>query len=71
MIKSIPTKELAEFLGVTTGFASHIKTGRRQIPPKRCVAVSERFDIPLHVLRPDIYPSPSQDKVLNDIREKS
>lgn len=56
MIKNIPTKVLAAFLGKTPGFVSHIKKGRRKLPPKDCVRVSNKFGIPLHDLRPDIFP---------------
>jgi len=55
---NISTKKLAEFLGTTPGFISQIKTGRRKMPPKYCVSVSEEFGIPLHELRPDIFPTP-------------
>jgi antitoxin component HigA of HigAB toxin-antitoxin module len=58
MIKNISTKDLAECLGSTIGFASQIKTGRRKLPPKHCIKVSRKFGIPLHVLRDDIYPAP-------------
>ncbi len=56
MIKDIPTKDLAKFLGKTDGFASQIKNGWSKLPAKDCVRVSKEYDIPLHVLRPDIYP---------------
>jgi DNA-binding transcriptional regulator YdaS (Cro superfamily) len=56
MLKNIPAKELAELLGVSTGFISHIKTGHRKMPPKYCVRVSRKYRIPLHDLRPDIFP---------------
>jgi len=55
MIKNVKNKELATFLGVTPGFASHIRNGVRKLPPKDCVKVSKKFDIPLDVLRPDIF----------------
>lgn len=47
MIKEIPTKELANCIGKTEGFASQIKNGRRRLPPKYLVKVSERFGISL------------------------
>ena len=55
MINDIPTKVLANFLGVTEGFVSQIKTNRRKLPGKYCVKVSQEFGIPLGDLRPDIY----------------
>ena len=57
MINKIRTKDLAECIEKTIGFASQIKTGHRKMPPKYCIKVSKRFGIPLHELRPDIYPS--------------
>jgi|GEM_PF-3693574 len=57
-ISTVPTKQLAECLGSTIGFASQIKHGRRQLPPRKCRLVSERFGIPLYVLRPDIFGEP-------------
>jgi antitoxin component HigA of HigAB toxin-antitoxin module len=55
MIENIRTKELAECIGSTTGFASQIKTGRRKLPLRHCLRVSERFGIPISQLRPDVY----------------
>lgn len=60
MIKNIPTKELVEFLGVTKGFVSQLKTEKSKLPAKDCIRVSERFGIPLHELRKDIYPNPKE-----------
>jgi hypothetical protein len=47
MIENIPTHELAEFLGVTPGFVSNIKAGRKRLPPEYMSRVSERFSISL------------------------
>jgi len=55
MLKNIPTKELADYLDISGGFASQIKSGHRKLPPKYCNRVSKKFGIPLHELRPDIY----------------
>lgn len=55
MIKNISTKELAEFLGKSMGFASQIKNGRCKLPPKYVLKVSERFGISPEELRPDIF----------------
>jgi DNA-binding transcriptional regulator YdaS (Cro superfamily) len=52
----IPTNQMAKFLGTTDGFVSQIKKGRRKLPPKYCIIVSKKFNIPLYELRPDIYP---------------
>lgn len=60
MIKDIPTKQLAEALESTSGFASNVKSGLKRIPPQKCLRVSQRFGIPLHELRPDIYPAPAK-----------
>jgi DNA-binding transcriptional regulator YdaS (Cro superfamily) len=63
MIADIPTKNLAQCLGTTIGFASQIKHGHRKIPPKHCLKVSLKFGVPLHELRPDIYPAPVDEPV--------
>ena len=51
----ISPKQLAAAMGVSDGFASQIKTGRRKLPIKYLQVVSERFSIPKHQLRPDIF----------------
>ena len=56
MLEKISTKELATFMDVSEGFVSQIKKGRRKLPPKYCILVSKQYGIPLHSLRPDIYP---------------
>ena len=61
MIENIPTKELANLLNISGGFASQIKNGHRKLPPKYCSQVSKHFGIPLHDLRPDIFP-PNDDQ---------
>jgi transcriptional regulator with XRE-family HTH domain len=58
IVVDLPRKELAEFLGVSESFASHIRTGYKQVPPRDCQRVSERFNYPLHKLRPDIFTKP-------------
>jgi DNA-binding transcriptional regulator YdaS (Cro superfamily) len=63
MIANIPTKELAECIGKTQGFASQIKNGWRKLPAKYCVIVSDKFDIPLYELRPDIFPDETRLKI--------
>jgi DNA-binding transcriptional regulator YdaS (Cro superfamily) len=63
MLNTIQTKELAEFLGVSDGFISQIKTGYRKLPPKYCQRVSKRFNIPLSDLRPDIFGDKGVDSV--------
>ncbi|MEY3881058.1 MAG: hypothetical protein RIQ94_1854 [Pseudomonadota bacterium] len=57
-MNNIPAKDLIEFLGVTKGFVSQLKTEKSKLPAKDCIRVSERFGIPLHKLRKDIYPDP-------------
>lgn len=57
MIEKIPTKELADFLNISGGFVSQIKSGHRKLPPKYCAMVSKKYGIPLHALRPDIFPA--------------
>lgn len=55
MMNEIKTTELANFLGKTNGWATNLKKGRKKLPPKDCLRVSERFNIPLNELRPDIF----------------
>jgi len=55
MIESIPTKKLADFLGVHVSFISQIKTGHRKMPAKYCMKISKEFNIPVEELRPDIF----------------
>jgi plasmid maintenance system antidote protein VapI len=55
-LNDIPTAELARFLSVTTAFVSNLKAGKRPMPPKTALRISETFGIPLWELRPDIYP---------------
>lgn len=50
----ISPKELAETIGVSQGFAWQIKSGRRKLPSKYVRLVSEKFSIPMNVLRPDL-----------------
>jgi transcriptional regulator with XRE-family HTH domain len=58
MLDFISARELAKFLGVTPGFVSHIRTGRRPLPIKYAKLISQRYGVPLHVLRPDVYDPP-------------
>ena len=37
-------------------FLTQIKKRRRPIPPKVAVAINRLHGVPLHLLRPDIYP---------------
>jgi len=49
-------------LGVKLGIAHTSVIGWRQsgrVPAERCQAISAVTGIPLHVLRPDIYPDPN------------
>jgi hypothetical protein len=61
-LADIGTRELANFLKKTDGFASQLKSGYRKLPPKDCQRVSQHFSIPLHSLRPDIYAEPKAHK---------
>lgn len=49
-------EDLARAIGVTSPAVSQWL--KRGIPPKRAKAVSVATGIPLHVLRPDIFPVP-------------
>lgn len=55
----ISQRQLADAVGVTEGRVSQwLSSGR--IPAERCQAVSQATGVPLHTLRPDIYPPPPQ-----------
>ena len=49
-------KEVADLLGVTSSV--YHKWENRQVPAERWVEVSEKLGIPLHELRPDVFPAP-------------
>jgi transcriptional regulator with XRE-family HTH domain len=53
-LSQISPKKLAEAIGVSEGFAWQIKSGRRKLPSKYLRLVSEKFSIPMSVLRPDL-----------------
>ena len=50
--------KLAEQIGVTRACVSSWKW--RGIPPTQCLKVHEVTKVPLHQLRPDVYPTPSE-----------
>lgn len=50
-------RQFADLLGVSEGRVSQwLSTGR--VPIERCRDISRITSIPLHELRPDIYPAP-------------
>ncbi len=55
LIKRFGThKRLANALGITRSAVSQW----RAVPPQQCLALHRITGIPLHELRPDIYPAP-------------
>lgn len=48
--------EAAALVGVTQGTWAKWEAG--QVPPEQCLSVHQATRIPLHRLRPDIYPAP-------------
>jgi hypothetical protein len=59
-LSDIGNQELANFLEISRGFASNIRTGKNKLPAKYCIRVSLHFNIPLHNLRPEIFPEEAQ-----------
>lgn len=56
VIEDISTSKIAEILGVTMPFVSHVKKGRKRFSPEHARKLHKEFGIPLWELRPDIYP---------------
>jgi DNA-binding transcriptional regulator YdaS (Cro superfamily) len=56
--KGLSQRALADLAGVTEARVSQWISGVR-VPAERCLAVSAATGIPLHDLRPDIYPPPA------------
>jgi DNA-binding transcriptional regulator YdaS (Cro superfamily) len=44
-----------------TGLAVSNVTQWKHIPPRHAMAVAEITGVPVHILRPDIFPSPSRE----------
>lgn len=55
-IEEISTSKIAEILGVTMPFVSHVKSGRKRFSADHARKLHKEFGIPLWDLRPDIYP---------------
>lgn len=55
-LNDIPTKELAELLGVSGPYVSHFKHGRRKLSTEHARTIHKAYGIPLWELRPDVYP---------------
>ncbi len=56
----LSTKEAAEFLGVSKTCVLWWRYGRNKISPAHAKALHERFGLPLHMLRPDVWDPPSR-----------
>lgn len=52
--------DVAKLFGVCAVTVCRYETGQRKIEPKRVRLISSITGIPPHVLRPDIFPAPSQ-----------
>ncbi len=48
---------LARSLGIKSSSVAQWE----RVPPRQCVAVAAATEIPLHELRPDIYPAPAHE----------
>jgi DNA-binding transcriptional regulator YiaG len=57
---NLSTKEVAKALRVTPQCVQYWRSGRNLINPARARELNARFDLPLHVLRPDVWDPPSR-----------
>jgi DNA-binding transcriptional regulator YdaS (Cro superfamily) len=56
--------KLAELLGVHWSTVCGFKRTRRAlIPPHHARTIAEALDIPLHEIRPDLWPAPKKTKI--------
>ena len=55
-LNDIKNSVLAEFLGVTRPFVSHVKHGRNKFSVDQAQRISKEYGIPLCNIRPDVYP---------------
>lgn len=47
-------------IGIKPQYLRQIEIGRKLISPKMALAIHEKHSIPLHEMRPDIYPEPKK-----------
>jgi len=59
--RGLTNVEVAEFLGVTRQCVSAWRSGRNLIHPAIAKRLHEHFDLPLNVLRPDVWDAPGRD----------
>lgn len=61
IVASFKTKKaFCQSVGIHPQFLTQIEKGTKQIPPSLALVLFERYDVPLHEMRPDIYPSPKK-----------
>lgn len=53
-----PLKEVADHLGISPSVCHKWENNR--VPAEKCKDVSEKTGIPLHKLRPDVFPVPAE-----------
>ena len=58
--KGLKDAEAAELFGCERSHFSKVRRGKARPGTDLCLRVNEVTGIPLHKLRPDIYPAPSQ-----------
>ncbi|MGZ5053345.1 MAG: helix-turn-helix domain-containing protein [Methylobacter sp.] len=57
LINKYKTKaEFCRAIGISDQFLNQIVKGKRPIPPKAALKLNELHGIPLHEIRPEIYP---------------
>lgn len=55
--KGLSLAELAAALGTSKAELSRWETGKRKVPAHRAVKVAEITGVPVHLLRPDVFPA--------------
>jgi len=48
--------EMAQSIGVSQGLVSEWLSGNKKPSGQKCLLIHKKFGVPLHELRPDIYP---------------
>jgi transcriptional regulator with XRE-family HTH domain len=56
--RNITTQQVAAVCGTTSQAVLHWRTGHRQMRPPYAKKLAAAFDIPLHLLRPDLWDPP-------------
>lgn len=58
--RKLTQREVSEIAGVSVPTVCQWCAGLRSVPPVKARAIHERWDIPLHVLNPEVWPPKSE-----------